>query len=146
LKVKELDNGTLVVEGNALQEASNSYQEGRIIEAFSLLHAYIEWEVENLYEQNHIKDGGKLIELGDEMENYRFKPLLKKLLKNKLIKPHEYGSLSDWYHLRNRIIHRLVAYSYFNYQWNRVTSREVEKGFHEGLELAELLKKRVMEI
>ena len=143
MKVKEYPNGTILMDGNVLEGANEAYQEGRIIEAFALLHAFIEWEMANLYEQHHLRKGGTLIELIDKkiMQNkYRFRYLQRELRNNELTDQKEDQRLGKWYELRNRIIHRLVAYSYHNYRWNRVTRKEVEQGFHEGEEIAELLR------
>ena len=147
MKVKEYPDGTILVDGNVLEGANEAYQEGRIIEAFALLHAFIDWEMVNLYEQHHLRKGGTLIELKDNMlKKYRFGWLRSELLRNKLTDNKENQKLNKWYELRNRIIHRLVAYSYYNYPWNRVTKKEVEQGFYEGKEIAELLRVRTLRL
>jgi hypothetical protein len=131
------------MDGDVLEGANEAYQEGRIIEAFALLHAFIEWEMTNLYEQHYLHKGGTLIELIDKkimQKKYRFPCLRSELRDNKLIDEKEDQRLGKWYDLRNGIIHRLVAYSYSNYRWNRVTRKEVEQGFHEGEKIAELLR------
>jgi len=149
LKIKEYPDGTILMDGDVLEGANEAYQEGRIVEAFALLHAFIDWEMANLYEQHHLHKGGTLIELIDEkimQKKYRFRDLQRELRKNKLTDEKEDQRLDKWYDLRNRIIHRLVAYSYHNYRWNRVTRREVEQGFHEGEEIAELLRVRTLRL
>jgi len=50
----------------------------------------------------------------------------------KIIEPNVDERLGEWYGIRNRIIHRLIAYSYHNYEWNRVTRKEVDVGFKKG--------------
>ncbi|MBI4258744.1 MAG: hypothetical protein HY619_07300 [Thaumarchaeota archaeon] len=146
MKVKEYPDGTILLEGKALEGAREAYQEERIIEAFALLHAFIEWEMANLYEQNHLSNGGSLIELREKgiMQKYRFSWLRKQLRDTQLLKPVEDQRLGKWYDLRNKIIHRLVAYSYHNYDWNRVTREQVEDGFREGEALAEMLRRRAL--
>lgn len=45
-----------------------------------------------------------------------------------------------WRDLRNKIIHRLVIYSYKTDPKNRVTRKEVEQVIYEGKKLAEMLR------
>jgi hypothetical protein len=147
LKVKEYPDGTILMDGDVLEGANEAYQEGRIIEAFALLHAFIEWEMTNLYEQHHLSKGVILIKLKDKkimQKKYRFPDLRSELRDNKLIDKKEDQRLGKWYDLRNRVIHRLVAYSYSNDSWNRVTRKEVEQEFQEGEKIAELLRVRTL--
>ena len=146
MKVKENLDGSLVLDGNSLEGAREAFRADRIVEAFSLLHAFIEWEMANLIEYSHLRSGGTLIDLREQMQNYRFNWLLDQLCIKILIKPHENELIIKWYDIRNKIIHRLVAYSYHNYQWNRVTRKEVNEGFLKGQAIAEMLRKRTLEI
>ena len=59
MRVKENDDGTLVLDGKILEGAREAYQEDRIVEAFTLLHAFIEWEMLNLYEHSHVQHRSK---------------------------------------------------------------------------------------
>ena len=65
-------------------EAVNFDQEDRIVEAFALLHAFIEWEMTNLYETSQIKNGVILHSLRKnfrERKMYLFRSLNKELFK-----------------------------------------------------------------
>ena len=145
VKVKEYPDGTILVDGEVIKGAKDAYQEDRIVEAFALLHAFIEWEMVNLYEQDYLHKGGYLHELEEKgvVQQYKFTWLRAELRKRKLIDQGQDQSLGKWYDLRNRIIHRLVAYSYHNYSRNRITREEVKQGFHVGEEIAEFLRSRL---
>lgn len=147
MKVKEDRYGFLLLDGKPWEGAEESYREGRLVEAFALLHAWVEWNMVNLYEMNFLRSGRPLYDLMKEgiMQNYRFPWLRSQLMEKKLLKPHEDQRLGEWYDTRNRIIHRLVAYAYHNYDWNKITRTEVDAGFKEGQALIELLNRRTLE-
>ena len=149
MRVKKFADWALVLDGDILEGAREAYQEDRIIEAFALLHAFIEWEMTNLYETSQIINGVILHSLRKnfrEHKMYLFRSLNKELLKKKLIEHSEYKRFLDWYNIRNRIIHRLVAFSYHPDAFNKVTREEVENGFLEGEALSELLRIRNLDI
>lgn len=55
MSVKELEDGSLVLKVNGIKGAKEAFRKGRIIEAFNLLHAHIEWLMIILYEWDWIK-------------------------------------------------------------------------------------------
>lgn len=137
-------DGALTLQGDVLVGAEEAFREMRYIEAFALLHAYIDW---------WMTDNIQLRVKTPFNRKYRFMTSAK-LLKNelKIINEDEYERLRSFDELRNIIIHRLVRYSYQHYPINyknknneviersRITKPEVINAFEEGKKLANLLK------
>ena len=140
MKVKELANGGLVLEGDVLDGAEEAFRDLRYVEAFTLLHAYIDWWMTDLIQLHRcVRDSLKTHELHFKHE-YRFKSSAKILLDKKIIDKKQYGRLLQFNTLRDKIIHRLVMYSYQPYARNKATRTEVIDGFEEGKALAHLLR------
>jgi len=148
MKVKELVDGTLILEGNILEGAEEAFRDTRYIEAFTLLHAYIDWWMTDLIQLRRlIYNGAKTSEV-DELDElhfkneYRFRKSGKCLLDSEIIDAKQYGSLIHFNKLRDKIIHRLVMYSVQPYERNKVTKPEIIQGFEEGKALAHLLEEK----
>ena len=163
MKTITLEDGTLCLDGDILKGAEEAFKETRYVEAFALLHAYIDWCMTNLIQLDGcIVDSSKTGELLFNTK-YRFKNSLNTLKKEKIINENERQQLIKFDDLRNLIIHRLVTRSYGNrpkiysklepnietselkiteieVETNRVTIDEVKKGFEEGINLAQLLR------
>ena len=114
MKTITSEDGTLCLDGDILQGAEDAFMETRYVEAFALLHAYIDWCMADLIQLDVcIRDSSKT---GDLLFNtkYRFKKSLHILKNVKIINENEYQRLLKFYDLRNLIIHRLVTRSYGN--------------------------------
>ena len=143
MNTKTLEDGTLCLDGDILKGAEEAFNESRYVEAFALLHAFIDWCMTDLIQLDGcIRDSSKTEELLFNSK-YRFRNSLNILKSKKIIDENECQRLLKFYDLRNLIIHRLVTRSYGNRptgETNRVTIDEVKKGFEEGIDLACLLK------
>ena len=156
MRVKELGDGTLEIDLDSAPDrilvkgAERSYKEDRIIEAFAILHAHIEWLMAVLYESYYVNKGMFLVDLFKDGEfgeqKYRFPKLKKRLSGLEIINATENGMLAEWYRIRSSVLHRLIPHSGHKYGWNRVTRKEVEIGFNKGIELAELFEQRSVEM
>lgn len=144
MKVKEDVNGALILDGQALEGAEESFREERLVEAFALIQALIDWRMLNLYQMNEMRKGASTqeIHLVDWGKVKTFKGLASYLEKSAVISLKEYERLCEFYGLRNRIVHRLIIYGYQPYAHNRVVREEATRGFGEGKSLAELLRKK----
>jgi hypothetical protein len=142
MKVIEV-NGVLELEGDALEGAEEAFRNRRYVEAFALLHAYIDWWMTaNIQLRNNFEF------------KPRFMPSANYLRTHKIINDEQYERLRKFNELRDMIIHRIVRYSYQHMQITykiknkEVTERskvrifEVDEGFKEGKDLAQLLKEK----
>jgi hypothetical protein len=146
MKVKELANGGLVLEGDVLDGAEEAFRDLRYVEAFASLHAYIDWWMTDLIQlHGSVRDSSKTHELHFKHE-YRFRSSAKILLDKKIIDEKQYGRLLQFNTLRDKIIHRLVMYSYQPYAGNKVTKDEVIEGFEKGKALAHLLRRKTCSV
>lgn len=142
MRVKEWVDGALVLEGDILEGAEEAFRDTRYVEAFTLLCADIDWWMTALI-QLHDVAKTFTIEQGQKLfsdSEYRFKDSVCLLKKYKIIDGKEYGRLLNFGKLRDRIIHRLVIYSYHTHLENKVTKTEAFDGFKEGKALDLLLK------
>ncbi len=143
MKVKEGKNGGLILDGEVLEGAEDAFRKERLVEAFSLIQALIDWRMLNLYQINEMNNGVPTheIHLVDWGKVKTFKGLAGYLEKNKIISLKDHERLREFYDLRNMIVHRLIIYAYQPYAHNRVVMEEAVQGFGEGKFLAELLRK-----
>jgi len=143
MKTITLEDGTLCLDGDILKGAEEAFNETRYVEAFALLHAFIDWCMTNLIQLDGcIVDSSKTEELLFKTK-YRFGNSLNCLKCKKIIDENEYRRLKEFNQLRNLIIHRLVTRSFGNRpigERNTVKLAEVKKGFEEGINLAQLLR------
>lgn len=140
MKAKESVDGALVLEGDIFDSAEEAFNHSRYVEAFALLHAYIDWWMTALIQlREGAKTSSKTYEHLFERE-YRFKSSAKTLLKKAIIDEKQHGRLLQFNKLRDKIIHRLVMYSYQPHARNKVTRTEVNEGFEKGKALAHLLR------
>lgn len=148
MSVKELDDGSLVLKESGINGAVEAFENDRIIEAFNLLHAYIEFLMINMYEKHWMMKGGSLLELQEMgiMQNYRFDCLKTELKALKIVPRKDIKKLEKWYGLRNKIIHRLLSYGYLTYEWNKITRKEANSGFKTGLYLVDTFDKISMSL
>jgi hypothetical protein len=146
MKVKEWVDGGLVLDGDILEGAEEAFKETRYVEAFALLHAYIDWWMTDLIQlSGSIRDSSKTYALLFECE-YRFRSSAKILLTKRIVDGKEYGRLLKFNELRDKIIHRLVIYSYQHHARNKVTGNEIVERFEEGKALALLLRGRTSSV
>jgi hypothetical protein len=140
MKFKEWVDGALVPEGDILDGAEEAFRDSRYVEAFALLHALIDWWMIALIQlREGAKTSSKTYDLHFKHE-YRFKSSAKTLLEKGIIDEKQHGRLLQFNELRDKIIHRLVMYSYQPYARNKVTRNEVIEGFEKGKALAHLLR------
>jgi hypothetical protein len=140
MKFKEWVDGALVPEGDILDGAEEAFNNSRYVEAFALLHALIDWWMTDLIQlRDEVKTSSKIYELHFKRE-YRFRSSANTLLEKGIIDKKQYGELLQFNKLRDKIIHRLVMYSYQPHARNKVTKDEVIEGFEKGKALAHLLR------
>jgi hypothetical protein len=138
MKVKELEDKTLCLEGDILDGAKEAFNDSRYVEAFALLHAYIDWWMTDLIQ---LDKEIKTVRTEKLPHKYGFMDSLNCLKYKKIIDENEYERLRKFNGLRNLIIHRLVTRSYRNEPGtNRVTKTEVFEEFKEGEELAQIVR------
>jgi hypothetical protein len=142
MKVKEWVDGALVLEGDILEGAEEAFRDTRYVEAFALLYADIDWWMTALIQSHEV---AKTLTIEQEQKlfsdsEYRFKNSACLLKKYEIIDGKQYGRLLKFSKLRDRIIHRLVIYSYHTHAENKVTKTEAIDGFEEGKALDHLLK------
>ncbi len=142
MKVIEV-NGVLELESDALEGAEEAFRNKRYVEAFALLHAYIDWWMTaNIQLRNNFNFKPRFMQSANYLRNH------------KIINEEQYERLRKFNELRDMIIHRIVRYSYQHYQIkykikdkevierSEVRLSEVDKGFKEGKDLAQLLKEK----
>ena len=160
MKVKEWVDGTLILDGDMDKGAEEAFNEGRLIEAFTLLQAQIDWWLAAVHQMVALKTGMvrkdeqlKNWDLGEMIGNFpfRFEDSAKFLRHAKVFSDKEYTSLKEFYEFRNLIIHRLVVRNYQPVTGkqmknrNDVTLDEAKKEFDRGRGLAGLLKRKTAE-
>ena len=138
MKVKKLAGGILVLEGNVLKGAEEAFQEGRYVEAFSLLQAVIDAFMIFVYQMREGEDFRKTDEVHHKLK-YRFKMLRDYMNGSGLLSDEEMGKLDSFYDMRNRIVHGIVMYAYQSYERYRIRESEAIKGFDLGRELYKIL-------
>jgi hypothetical protein len=148
MKVKECSDGSLVLEGNILEGAQEAFKNKRYVEAFALLHADIDWWMTALIQSHGV---AKALTIDQRQKlfsdsEYRFKNSVHFLEEHKIIDEKERGRLLRFNELRDRVIHRLVTYSYHTHAENRITKLEVTKGFEDGKVLDCLLRSKNSEV
>jgi hypothetical protein len=144
LKVEAWVDGGLILVGDLNEGIEEAYQQRRYVEAFTLLHGYIDFLMIDLYEL-HLALGGAAS--GDDLENAidenpTWRTSVNRLRKLKIIDDVECGRLDGFNLLRNRIVHRLIIRSFQSSRKERITQAEADQGFLEGTELVRLLAKK----
>lgn len=141
--VEEWSQGQLVVI-DPPKYAKMLFKRMEYFGAFTVLHALIEFWMQNLYELNTFKKIGPLKAYEEHIAKarYRYRTLIRDLLRSKLISEGEAKRIEDFGLLRDRIVHRLVKYSYQTYPWHFIGKEEVVQGFERGLTLVDLLSAR----
>ena len=141
--IEEWSQGQLVVI-DPPKYAKMLFKKMEYFGAFTVLHALIEFWMQNLYELTLIHKIGPLRAYEEHVAKarYRYRLLVGDLLKAKLIGKGEAKRIEDFGLLRDRIAHRLVKYSYQTYPWHLVGKAEVVHVFEEGLALVDLLSAR----
>jgi hypothetical protein len=148
LSVEEWPDGQLVVKGdmdNYVEYARKLLEQGEYFGAFARIHVLVEIWMQNLYEQNFrrshaLSEMHKLVSDTGPKNLYRFARLVDHLVKEKLICPEEADRLRSFSNLRDRILHRMLKYSFQAYPWHIVKKDEALKGFEEGVVLAKLVR------
>jgi hypothetical protein len=132
----------LLPEGDWMDGAEDAFKDSRYVEAFTLLHAYIDWWMTDLIQ---LREGAKTLSKAYWLlfeRKYRFRSSAKILLNEAIIDHKQYERLLEFNELRDKIIHRLVMYSYQCHERNKVTITEVIEGFEKGKALAHLLREK----
>jgi len=141
--VKWKDEG-LILEGDLALGIEEAFNERRYVEAFALLHGWLNWLMHFIFENYEVSKGGKggadLRSLIDE--NPSWKTALDRLSKNRIISEKECQRLIAFNGLRNSVIHRLIVRSYQPSRPEKLAQAEVEEGFNEGKALVKLLKEK----
>ncbi len=145
MRVKEWADGGLILDGGLEEGVKEAYESGRLVEAFALLHGWIDWLMGAVYQlyidrkEGGREDLGRLIE-----DNPSWRESLERLSSNNIMNTEELNRLKEFNNVRNRVIHRLVARGYQTRR-EKITKEEAERGFNEGLRLVELLKAKTEE-
>jgi hypothetical protein len=148
LSVEEGPDGQLVVGGDMdayIEYARKLFVEKEYFGAFARIHVLIEIWMQDLYELHYAKahspfDMYKLVSDQGPNNLYRFVRLVDLLAKERLISPEEANRLKSFSNLRDRILHRMLKYSFQTYPWHVVKKDEVLGGFEEGISLAKSLR------
>src|SRR5438445_6192641 len=108
MKVIEDQAGFLRLEHADFRKgAQEDFNEGRFIEAFSIVQAYIEFLMLNLWRIKQLeKKKLNPEEIFDEFPY--FQDLIKMMNKESLLSVTEIGRIKIFYHMRNRVVHRLL--------------------------------------
>ena len=146
MKVEEMVDGALTLKGDVLEGAEKAFKDTRYVEAFALLHAYIDWWMtDNIQLRTKLPFNDK----------YRFMTSARRLRDSKVIDQNDFERLQKFNDLRDLIIHRLVRYNYQHHpisyckdkdktkviiEQGKVTKAEVNEGFKEGKALANMLR------
>lgn len=133
----------MILDGDILQGAEEAFNETRYVEAFALLHAFIDWWMTALYQMREENKGNSSDELHFKQE-YRYRSNIKYLRKEQVIDQKERNRLLAFDKLRNKIVHRLVMYGYQPYERNRITKDEVIGGFTEGKALVKIISDKTL--
>lgn len=128
-----------------LEYARKLVEEKEYFGAFARIHALIEFWMQDLFEQDYQTSHSddeltKLVSESGPKAQYRFSRLVEALTKRDLLTPDEAKRLKDFNLLRDRILHRLVKYSFQTYPWHVVMRSEAEGEFEEGVKLAKLME------
>ncbi len=150
LSVEEWPDGQLVVKGDMdkyVEYSRKLLEQGEYFGAFARIHVLIEIWMQNLYELNFSKshDSFEMHKLvSDKGPNYlyRFVKLVNLLVEEKLVSPEEADRLKSFSNLRNRILHRMLKYSFQTYPWHIVKKDEALRGFEEGVALVKLVREK----
>jgi hypothetical protein len=143
LRVKQLIDGGLVLDGDLEEATEEAFIEGRFVEAFALLHSYIEWLMVDLYRLHQaIGLGENVHELEAPVnENPSWQDSLNRLFENDIITKEEYKRLRKFNELRNKIVRRLILPAY-QMRKEKVTRSEAFDIFMDAKELIFMLKAR----
>jgi hypothetical protein len=150
LSVEEWSKGQLVVTGDMdkyIEYSRKLLEQGEYFGAFARIHVLIEIWMQNLYELNFQKSHNpfEMYKLASERgpnDLYRFFRLVNVLGEEKLVSSEEVDRLKSFNHLRNRILHRMLKYSFQTYPWHVVKKDEALRGFEEGIALAKLVREK----
>jgi hypothetical protein len=154
MHVKQSTDGILSLEGDIEEATEEAFIEGRLVEAFALLHAYVDWlmaELYRLYRTIGLRENIRELE-SLRRENYllSWQDSLNRLLENKIITREEYNSLRRFNELRNKIIRSLILSSSSSSSAcqeiavgrETITREEAFEGFLNAKEMVFLLKGR----
>jgi len=130
----------LVLDGDVLEGAEEAFQELRYVEAFSLLQASIDAFMTFVYEHREGTNRGE--DKDSPPEKHNFWTLRNYLHDNDLLSEKEDSKLTNFYELRNRMIHKLVMYAFQSYPRYSISKSEAIKGFERGKELYLMLDKK----
>ncbi len=127
-----------------LEYAKKLFQNREYFGAFTVIHTLIEFWMQNLVELDYLKRHDPIKQLEflkktEEERGYRYSKLRNTLVKQGFITSEEAKRIENFGRLRDRIVHRLVKYTFQTYKWYIVRKDEVIQGFEEGLALVHLL-------
>lgn len=148
MRVKDWADGTIVLNGTPLEGAEQAFAESRYVEAFALLYADIDWWMASLIQSHELAEA-LTVEESQKLfsdSTYRFKDSAYRLEKSKIIDGKQYGRLLKFSELRDKIIHRLVIYSYHAHEENKITKTEAVAGFEEGKALDIMLRNKTRKV
>lgn len=147
MRVKEWEDGALVLDGDLDAGIDEAFQSGRYVEAFALLHGLIDWLMASLYQLEIVfsgkatsQDAWRLI----EGKQYGYLDSAKFLRESRILTDAEYDRLLKFNGIRNKIVHRLIRRHFQTRREprTRITKKEADDGFEEGKELVALLRKK----
>lgn len=152
LSIEELHDGTLVFKNpDGFLEYIVEYSrrligENEFFGAFGRVHSLIEFMMQNRYEMDARLRKGLIPEEQEiemttgEPKIYRWRELIEKLREAELINHDEAKRIKNFGCMRDRIMHRLMKYSFQSRQHYRVVKEDAVKLFEEGVQLADLFR------
>jgi hypothetical protein len=153
MQVKKSIDGCLALEGDIDEATEEAFVEGRLVEAFALLHGYVDWLMADLYRLHRTIGLGENIrelEVMRRENNLSWQESLNRLLESEIITKDEYSSLRKFNEQRNKIIRGLILSSSSNHQnairrggdTAMITREDAFEGFMTAKEMIFLLKGR----
>jgi hypothetical protein len=143
MKVIEDKEGYLILSGELEDQAEAAFEDGRLVEAFALLHAGIDWWMTDLYQLYRIfagtDKGQGWAEFADG-RRVKFIANAEFLRDVGLISQDQFRSLDRFDKLRNKVVHRLVFRTYQARNNNRLRMSDVRTGFYDGIALINALR------
>lgn len=146
MSVEERWDGVLVLKGDIVEYARKLIAKKEYFGAFARIHALLEFTMQNRYEMDrwilrgHIPHEIQFRIQHGKPKIYRYRELKNKLLKEKIISQEEANRIGNFGDIRDRIMHRLVKYSYQSRPENMVKKDEALKLFEQGVELVNALR------
>ncbi len=130
-----------------IEYAKELFQFRDFIGAFAVLDSYIAFCMENILdkEYNQTHSGKEIGELSrkEANEGYQHPDFYKKLQQGGHFSKDEIREIKEFRRIRAKLVHGIVKYGFRRFRVNRVTTQEVDRGFEQGILLAQLADSRM---